>query len=321
MHYSYLVHGILVGSDESLIGVESLPYNAVPSLQIYFYNSPPSEESNEERYPFFSDPLLTQDGIPVLEAVREPSSYRLRYYDGTEFLLSDTGTEVWVLSLGPGFESACAYLLGPVLGFVLRLRGTLCLHATVIGLGESAFAIMGPSGAGKSTLAATFAKAGFPVLSDDVVAISESADKVFLATPSNLRSKLWPDSVAAIYGDIELPRLDPECEKRVVNLCPVEFTCASLVLRAVFILQERSTDTRAPYVEKMAPAAAMVALASHTYANYLLTPEMRKHEFGALQRLVDSAFVCSVTPQDGFSKLPILRDFLCAEFHKLVAED
>jgi hypothetical protein len=57
-----------------------------------------------------------------------------------------------------------------------------------------------------------FAQAGFPVLSDDVAALTESAGR-FLASPSNLKTKLWPDSVTAIYGDIDLPRLDPESDE------------------------------------------------------------------------------------------------------------
>src|SRR5215469_301127 len=49
------------------------------------------------------------------------------------------------------FEDAVTYLLGPVLGFVLRLRGRTCLHASAVAVGGQAIALAGSSGAGKST--------------------------------------------------------------------------------------------------------------------------------------------------------------------------
>ena len=64
-------------------------------------------------------------------------------------------------------------LAGPVLGGVLRLRGTISLHASVVEIASRAVVLVGHRGAGKSTLAAAMAQEGHPILSDDVAAVTE----------------------------------------------------------------------------------------------------------------------------------------------------
>jgi len=58
----------------------------------------------------------------------------------------------------------------PVLGLLLRCKGVTCLHASAVSFGEHSVAFVGPAGAGKSTTAATFARQGYGVISDDIAA-------------------------------------------------------------------------------------------------------------------------------------------------------
>lgn len=63
------------------------------------------------------------------------------------------------------------YLLGTCMGAVLMQRRTLPLHGSAVMIGQSAYAFLGDSGTGKSTLSAALANQGYPLLSDDVVAV------------------------------------------------------------------------------------------------------------------------------------------------------
>ncbi|WP_160032899.1 aldolase [Paenibacillus sp. An7] len=63
------------------------------------------------------------------------------------------------------------YLLGTCMGAILMQRGTLPLHGSAVMIGQSAYAFLGDSGVGKSTLSAALANQGYPLLSDDVVAV------------------------------------------------------------------------------------------------------------------------------------------------------
>ena len=60
------------------------------------------------------------------------------------------------------------YLLGSCLGALLQQRNILALHGTTVLINKEAHIFCGPSGIGKSTLAASFAKKGFRVFSDDI---------------------------------------------------------------------------------------------------------------------------------------------------------
>ena len=77
------------------------------------------------------------------------------YADGTRFVVDEGGTEVWAWwPEGATLDATATYLLGPVFGWLLRLRGVLALHASVAALDGRAAAFAGPAGMGKSTTAA-----------------------------------------------------------------------------------------------------------------------------------------------------------------------
>ena len=93
------------------------------------------------------------------------------------------------------------FLLGSALGVLAYQRGLLPLHANAVVIDGKAYGFCGPSGAGKSTLAAHFAEAGYPVLCDDVCALSFDADGRPLAWPGLPRLKLWQDAADRLGHD------------------------------------------------------------------------------------------------------------------------
>ncbi|MBA3757231.1 MAG: hypothetical protein H0X02_13890 [Nitrosomonas sp.] len=215
-------------------------------------------------------------------------------------------------------EDTATYLLGPVLGFILRLRGHTCLHASAIAVGDAAIALLGPAGAGKSTTAAAFAKANYPVLSDDVVALSHEGDE-FLVQPAYPRLRLWPNSVNTLYGSVDaLPRLTPSWDKRYLDLTldGYQFHQQPLPLRAIYILQERTKDP-APFVEAVPPGIGLISLVGNTYSTHLLDKTMRANEFRSLDRLLASVPLRQVTPHADPTYLTDLCDTILRDYQAL----
>ena len=176
------------------------------------------------------------------------------------------------------------------MGFVLRLRGTVCLHASAVAINDRAIALVGPPGAGKSTAAAAFACAGFPVLSDDVVALVDHGAE-FLVPPGYPRVNLWPDAVCSLFGSEEaLPRITSTWDKRYLALGQNGhgFASSPLPLGAIYVLDSRNETLTAPVIVEVSGQEAFMALAANTYVNYLLDQEMRRTEFDVLGRLVSS---------------------------------
>jgi hypothetical protein len=258
---------------------------------------------------------LESVGPVRVDALRGGAWLRLAYADGTRFVLDRAGTELWAAWEGSA-EDAATYLLGPVLGLLLRLRGVLALHASVVAANGRAAALAGPGGAGKSTAAAAFARAGHRVLADDVAALDERGGG-FTVVPAYPQLRLWPESAAALYGDAHaLPRLAPGWEKRGVGLSGGAFQAAPLPLAAVYLLAPREAAD-VPRIEAMAPAAALLELAAHTFAGALLDAPLRRGEFEALSRLVRAVPVRRLVADDAPGGLGALVAAVAADLGAL----
>jgi hypothetical protein len=233
---------------------------------------------------------------------------RLEYFDGTKFWLDREGTRVWAtwpetLTI----DDAATYLLGPVLGLLLRLRGVTCLHASAVSLGDCVVAFVGPEGAGKSTTAAALAQQGCAILSDDVVALTE-IDGAFHVHPAYPYLCLWPESVETIYGSADaLPQFSQSYEKRCLSLerNKLQFETRSLPLKAIYIFGERRSDL-APRLETISAQKSILALVANTFATNVLETEMRAKEFSTLGRLVPNVRIRKVFAHRDLGRLPEL---------------
>ncbi|HLZ11432.1 MAG TPA: hypothetical protein VKP58_02490 [Candidatus Acidoferrum sp.] len=215
--------------------------------------------------------------------------YRLLYGDGTEFVVDANGERVWGNCPEPlTIEDLATYLLGPVMGFVLRKRGVTPLHASAVCLGDVAVAICGDAGAGKSTTAAALALRGAPAVCEDIAAIEENRGHFFVQ-PGYPRVCLWPDAVEKLLGTADaLPNLTPTWNKKYLALdgARARFAKKKARLGAVYLLGERAGDARAPRLEEISGREALLALVQNTYMNALLTKAQRAEEFELLSRFV-----------------------------------
>ena len=247
----------------------------------------------------------------------------LAYYDGMKFWLDRQGTKIWCTWQDTSsLEDAATYLLGPVLGLLLRLRGLTCLHASAVAFGDRAVAFVGEEGAGKSTTAAAFARRGHAVISDDIVALVERQD-AFLVLPAYPYLSLWADSVAMLYGEgRQLPRFSANWDKRILALAQdqAQFEENSLPLGAIFILGERTSSETAPSLEPFTPQQAMLALVANSYATSLLDSNMRAREFSLLGRTLLSVPVQRVRLHESPAHIDKLCDLISAGFEAMKKE-
>ncbi|MEO1428192.1 MAG: serine/threonine protein kinase [Cyanobacteria bacterium J06632_19] len=219
-------------------------------------------------------------------------------------------------------QEVITLLLGQVLGCTLRLRGTLCLHACAIGIGEKAIAIVGQSGAGKSTTAAALAKRGYSILSDDIAAINHSA-KDWLVQPGYPRLRLWPKSVNALYGSEDgLDRIFSFSQKRFVDLnnnSEWQFYSEPLPLAAIYILGERQSEFTTPRIGPIPPMNAVMNLMTHRSVRHLkLDSDKQAIEFAELSRLVMKVPVRKVIRSDSLEALPQLCDAIVEDASNII---
>jgi hypothetical protein len=247
------------------------------------------------------------DGVPILRVYQlADGAFRFVYSDGVAFLVNSSGSDVrmqWPERFT--VEDAATYLLGPIFGFLLRLRGVVSLHASGVLIGETAIALLGQAGAGKSTTAAAFAQRGYDVITDDVFALADCGVRFFVE-PGYATLRLWPESVAALWGSPDaLPPITPNWDKRYLDLRNGRFRFATtrVPVSAIYVLGERRHE-RAPAIGP--EGEPFMALLPNTYCNYLLDRRARAHEFDVLSRLVNSTIVRRVVPHADASRLPEL---------------
>ena len=240
---------------------------------------------------YFVSSDLDESGRPALEVypLEGGRFFQVEYADKTIFVVDAEGSRVWATwPESATLEDTATYLLGPILGFVLRLRGVTCLHASAVVIEDRALAFVGPSGAGKSSIAAAFAQRGHAVFSDDVVALSDLGDS-FLVQPAYPRVRLWPESVEGLFGAADaLSRLTPSWDKRFLQLSGrFRFQSTSLPLAAIYVLGERRASGTAVSIGPISQRTALIELVSNSYTSYLLNPRQRAQEFELLGRLLD----------------------------------
>jgi hypothetical protein len=321
--FRYSVFGLSLCSNLSIPGLpRSSSSTDAPEVQLHLGIVPdldlPSSAARGLNKPIYVSSYTDAVGEPALRAweTADGASLHLAYSDATEFWLDRKGAAIWALwSERSSLENAISYLLGPVLGLMLRLRGIVCLHASAVAFDHHCVAFVGSAGAGKSTTAAGFAKLGRSIVSDDIVGLVEP-DGIFRVLPACPHLCLWPESVTMLYGSPDvLPQLSHDWEKRQLALGEngTHFEERTLPLRAIYILGERRPDT-SPWVGAIAEREALLSLVANTYATNLIDRTMRGEEFTLLSRLISSVPVRIVHPSGDPTRLEDLCRVLQADF-------
>lgn len=279
-------------------------------------------EPNSE--PMFPAESTRQNPINALRLAlsNKGALFHLTYPDGAQFAIDAETQKLWCW--GPAsltIEDLATYIVGPVLGFILRRRGILALHASCFHFRGHAFALSGGPQSGKSTLAAALAMRGLPVLCEDIAALREQEGN-FLASPGYPRVNLWPDSAASLCGSpSDLPRITPNWEKQFLPLDggKTSFECHPRPLAAAYIIAPREARDAAPRIERISPRHATLLLVQNTYMNYLLDKTQRAAELDALVRLVSRVAVRRLVPHSGLASMNSVCDLLEADAAQVLA--
>jgi len=242
--WHYRAYGLEIASEMPLPELESSDAGA--EVRIRFGVIPRSrEEPVQER---------------CLAATAE--SVHLFWPQAGSFLMRG-GDEIIVDPVAGGRERLLRIgVLGPALATVLQQRGSLVLHASAVSLSGRLVAFVGWKGQGKSTTAAALFGRGFPLLTDDVLALEMHGRDWPLAHPSFPQFKLWPDSARHSLGDDpeSLPTLMENYDKRARSAA-ARFVRRAERLAGIYVL----TEGVALAASRLSPQATFKQLVTHTF--------------------------------------------------------
>ena len=197
-------------------------------------------------------------------------------FESGEFMLNIDGTGIYSVrggnrisfspAAGAGETAVRLYLLGTCMGALLFQRKLLPLHGSAVVINGKAYAFVGDSGAGKSTLAAAFLRLGYPLLTDDVIAVTLDRDRVPLVIPAYPQQKLWQESLdrLGMQSDQYLPLYETKYAIPVAS----KFCKEPVPLAGIFELAK--TDKEAMELRHLQGLDRLPILRYHTYRAFLI---------------------------------------------------
>lgn len=241
--------------------------------------------------------------------------FRLVFANGTEFCFDRQGRNIFASHNGKfDMEDVSIPLRGVVMGVILQLRGTPCLHASAFEMRGRAVALCGPSTSGKSTTAAALAKRGYAILTEDVMPLLFRQD-AFLAQPSFPVLTLWPAAAQLLFGASH--SLKMLCADYAKFYLPLDepgwrFALEPQPLGAIYILDENVASPH-PSVSELTPQERLVRLAANLYHVRLLPQNVYARELLLLGRIANEVPVRKLNLGSSAPPLDELCDCILAD--------
>ncbi len=155
------------------------------------------------------------------------------------------------------------WLYGTVFAYILQARGYLVLHGSAVLVENKAVIFSGDSGAGKSTTAAAMVARGYPLITDDVVALRYNAAGELVMAPGPQRVKLWDDALVkfgrSAVGLKQITNKDNKYE------LPIEHYQTEEVVVAQFFELNHSVDCQAIQLIQQSGHNKLSTLIKNTY--------------------------------------------------------
>jgi hypothetical protein len=268
----------------------------------------------------YSSPARLEEGEGFLDIIVLPDRDVMRFNGVAEFVVRPERITCRILDPAYAFMVEL-HLLGFVLSLWLERRGLLALHASGVVVDGAGVGFLATNKGGKSSLAATLARQGHPLLSDDIIPLEVDASGV-RGRPSYPQMRMWRDLAAQFVPDVDaLGTVHPRLDKRRVPLGPGTFgrlADAPAPLRCLY-LPERAAVPAAT-VEPVAPGRTLVELARHSFLRGILESlGLHAARLPALARVAQHVPIRRLVYPEGFGELETVARAIVDDVRTVVA--
>lgn len=300
---SYVAYGVHITSEIAL----SLPNDLSERDDLHSLARVEIVEADESDFAGFPaskgvDGFFCEDRPPYGTYLRWPHYY--------EFLVAADGARVAYRAIDGCDPSVFRnFLFGQVVGVALARQGIEPLHASVVAIDGAAVAFVGDCAYGKSTLLASFAYAGYRVVTDDMLIVTRKRDQLF-ALPGTGRLKLMPDSARRFVAGSEGERIAPLTEKRLFMLEERNRHLGLAPLRLLYLLPspaERAT-AHSITIAPVSQAETARHLVSNTFSPYLVDRERLIRQFDHATHVASRTTAFALRYPAGLDWLPAIRE-------------
>lgn len=330
--YNYKIYGLHILSSHNLAGLVVADQELSADVVVNWLGPLPAQFDTQRNWqPLITPELQQRNRINLWQAKEEEGVYlRLQFIEAAgniDFIIDPLTSSVdiyWPSALL--FLDVQAYFIGAFMACLLRRRGVMCLHASVVECGGKAIAILGNKRAGKSTTAASLVKAGWRLLADDVGALALSNRRVYVQA-GYPQLRLCPKAVTSLYGTVN--NLRQVYSKQVKYYVDLElaaenssneiFCYQSMPLTAIYILGKRSAEFQ---ITILPPQKKMMSLIANTVGNYMVTDAtMRARDFTVISQLAQSVPMRHLQAPNCIDQLPDLCAMILEDFYQRESDD
>jgi hypothetical protein len=257
------------------------------------------------------------DGPAAWATASLPDGSRyLRWSAAFEFLIPPNGRSITCRPLSTRGVDAFHTHLGPSLSFALINLGFEPLHSTTVVIDGEAVALMGDCGYGKSSLGASFVKAGYRLLTDDLL-VTSFQDGRFLAHPGAPRVKLYPSIAKIIFGPrVKGLRLEPLTPKLIIPLDDTRSQRTPVPLKAIYVLRPPGPRTRPRVaIRRLSHRSAFVELVRNTFNMAVSNPARLERQFALATHLATDVPIKSLSYPRELGMLRDAREAILADLN------
>lgn len=294
------VYGITMATDLDLVA--PLPERAPPADLHVTQRDQPFDIDPDEIIRGGSD--IASDGLPTSGRFREGEIYFFRFADAVDFRIEPNHITYYLRDdfYAYGIE---LWLLGIVLAFWLEWQGTPALHASAAVIDGNAVGFMASNRGGKTSLATACMQQGYPLLTDDILAVHVTEDAA-IGQPAFPQMRMWPEHAAHFVEDAEaLDTVHPYIEKRRVPVDDIgPFTDTPHPLRAIY-LPDRQDEKTSVDIEPVSSSEAVIELVRESFVATLVEAAgFQPERLQTLSQLVQHVPVRRLIYPSGVEHLP-----------------
>lgn len=325
MSFQYKIYGLRIVSSRR-ISLLTEQRNGATDLTVYWAtDKTETPDAALDWREISTDELKQRNGISLWESKTGAGVFtKLRYeteISNLDFVIDDLRKNLWVIHHTDESEIDLESLfVGPVLGCILRLLGTICLHASVVNIDGKAVVIMGGSTGGKSSTAAGIFQLGHQVLADDVAAITVRDNRYFVQ-PGYPKIRLRPEPAATLFREKEpssLPMVYSDRDSRYLSLESESGFCSeSRPLAALYLLDKRDEALTTPFIEPIEAHEKLIKLTENTFGSYMVYKDLRIKEFKFLAELAKKMPVRRLSFGNDLRTLPLQCRAIISDFRRL----
>jgi hypothetical protein len=238
---------------------------------------------------------------------RIANGYLLRFLSCGDFFVSADTLTIQCRPL-PGTPEVTVrhLLLDQVIPLVLSRRERIVLHASAVLTSHGVIAFAGKSGQGKSTLAASLAREGHALVSDDCLVL-RAEHGGWTAIPSYPGVRLWPTTIGEILRE-DTRSFDVAhytVKRRLGETDVLPHATGPAPLRRLFFLAD---DAGEVYLEKLSPGRAIMSLVAFAHNLDIQDAAFLRKQFDTVVRLTEDVPAYAIHYPREFGALPAVQE-------------